>query len=331
MPQRRAARRELRARRGHRRAGGLAPRRQHEGRHGKRESEQRCQRERGGGERRVGDLPRQAHRERSDGQAQQHTGAAHRGRLPRGQAHERSDRGAANAQQSLLAAAAVGARGRDGQRHEQREHDPGRTEKQEKHPRIQRIGAHAVQARRQVVGDGGAAGDMGLDVVRQAEHLHVRGGRIRGQRGVVEPNVQLGAHRVGPQASLRVEQRVPGGHRHQQHIVGRCLRGSAFGHADRLEHRIGVRQCDDASDAHIHRRHPDAQHADRVAHRDMQVGRGLGRDQHAVCRAEHDADLIREARGVARFHADDLTGARGLGGVAGGRAQPGAVGIPDTA
>ncbi len=327
LPQRRGARRKFRARHGHGGAGGLAPSWHDEGRAGQREAQHGSQRKPRRGQPQVSDLPGQARHHGGQAQAQQHAGAAQHGGLPPGQAHERGHRRTADTQQPLFAAPPVGARSGDGQRHQQRQHHAGRAQKQEQHARIQRIGAHAVQACRQIVGDGGTAGQAHREVVGQPLRLHKRGAGVGRQQGPVQAQVQLGAHGVGPRTALGVEDCVPLRNGHQQHVVGRCLRGGALGHADRLEHRIGIRQGHNTGNAHVHRRDADALHTHRVAHRDMQIGGGLGGDEHAVGAAEHETDLVAQPGGVVGVEAQHLARASALGGAAGEGAQACRVGI----
>jgi hypothetical protein len=52
--------------------------------------------------------------------------------------------------------------------------------------------------------------------------------------------------------------------------------------ADRLEHRVGIRQSNDASDFDIQRIQADPFDRHRIAGRDVEIGRGLCPNQHTV-------------------------------------------------
>ena len=102
---------------------------------------------------------------------------------------------------------------------------------------------------------------------------------------MVKVDVELQLGRVGPQGGLGVENPVPFGGWQEDHIVRRSLRCGLRRQADTLKEGIRVGHVDDTCDRHHCGIQPDPGDVDGVARSDMQVRRGLLRDQHTVKRA----------------------------------------------
>ncbi|MBA7709104.1 hypothetical protein ES703_118014 [subsurface metagenome] len=94
--------------------------------------------------------------------------------------------------------------------------------------------------------------------------------------------MDFGLHRVGPSRLLWIKDGLPLGHGHEQDVIRRRLRSNALGKADRLEHRVGVRQCDDAGDRHVDRCRTDPVDRNGIARSDVKIGGRLRGDQNAV-------------------------------------------------
>jgi hypothetical protein len=92
------------------------------------------------------------------------------------------------------------------------------------------------------------------------------------------------AARIGQR--LSIEQRAPIPRRQQDDVVGRRLRLSAARQPDCLEHRVLVRQLDDAGDDDIDRVHAKPIDRDLAAHGGVKIGRRLLGQQWTGQRAE---------------------------------------------
>jgi len=203
-------------------------------------------------------------------------------RFHRCQFHDLRARCTADTQQRLIAPPADAAGGHDRDGEESRQQGAGRAEEQKQHFGIQRIAAHCIEPCREIVRDYAAAGDSYLEIFRRSLDRDKSRIGIVGQSGVFKPDMQLNSDRVRPDCRLRIEQAMPFTQRHQHYIVGRRLRRRTGRNPDSLEHRIGIRQIDDASDCDIHRGKSGAMDGHDIAHHHMQVGGGLLRDEHAL-------------------------------------------------
>ena len=84
--------------------------------------------------------------------------------------------------------------------------------------------------------------------------------------------MELGSHRIGSRRHLGAEHGTPLLHRHEQDVVRRGLGRNAFWHADRLKHRIGIRQRNNPGDLDVERRHADALDRHGIPRRDVKIG-----------------------------------------------------------
>ena len=83
----------------------------------------------------------------------------------------------------------------------------------------------------------------------------------------------------------RSEQVMPHRQGQDHHVVGRRPEPGTRGCDDRLEQRVGLRKIDDAVDSKMLRRGAGPPDLDDGPRDGVQIGRGLLRQQHALCRA----------------------------------------------
>lgn len=124
--------------------------------------------------------------------------------------------------------------------------------------------------------------------------------------------MELNGRQVGPESGERVEHVMPGRLRQQQHVVRRRGRLRPGGRVDLLEQRVGLRQVDDAVDAHACRAKARSADAYGVAGAGVQVRCGLLGDQDAGRRAGERAQLPGKRASIAVREAQDDTRPGGL-------------------
>ncbi len=144
-----------------------------------------------------------------------------------------------------------------------------------------------------------------------------------------EPYMQLSTDRIRPDRRLRAKDAVPLVDGHQQDVIRRCLRCHPSRNADRLQHRIGMRQVDNPGDPDVGRRQAGPMDGHRVADRHMQVGRRLLCNQDAIRAAEQHAELRRRIAEIGRRQAKHVALAGGLHGSAGMGVEAVYIGIAD--
>ena len=108
---------------------------------------------------------------------------------------------------------------------------------------------------------------------------------------VVELGVDLVADEVGARDGEWVEQLMPQGVGHDQHVVGWRVGLRTDGRADRLEQRIGLGDVDDAVDLHADRSESGASDGDGVTGWGREVGGGLLEQQHSFAGADEISEL----------------------------------------
>lgn len=246
-----------------------------------------------------------------------------------GQQQDVLDRRAADAKQRLLRAPACRAGRGDGKGERNGQRDAGQPEKQEQHRGVQRILADRPEARAEIVGDQGLAGDPRLEIVLGGGDESIGRDGIRRQRFVGKAHMQLQPGGVGARLLLRIEHLPPGLQRQDEDVVGWSLRRGLRWQADSLEQSVGVREVDHAGNPDLGRRQADPLDRDRVAGTDMEVGGCLLGNQRAVEGAGKRADLRRKIAGISAVESNRLAWPRGLGRAAGSGLETGDIGIAD--
>ena len=171
-------------------------------------------------------------------------------------------------------------------------------EKQKEDACKERVFPRLVQNGTKVVGKEGATGHTRFKILTLAGDLHEGCLRVTGEICAVKLRMDLHAHAVWSDIRLRVEEDVPLIEGKQKHIVRRRLGLCPRGRPNRLKHRVGIRQVNDAvdRDAHIAKTRPVDDHG--VPWGNMKIGRRLLGNQHAFDFSKKETNIAWEIADV---------------------------------
>ena len=104
----------------------------------------------------------------------------------------------AKAQQRLLATPSFRAGRSDRERDQQRQNDARNAEEQEQDSRIERVGAHRIKLRGEIVGERGTARNTCLEIVRSALRLDEGSAGVRRQDAAIKADMDFGSDGIRP-------------------------------------------------------------------------------------------------------------------------------------